>query len=282
MVNNKNGEPIRCAVVVGLKSTNSSDGEYWEVLMEQRQVKNWLKSTPNRTVLMAWPGEYAFPGGANEPSDKNMEETAKRELQEELLGVYIAPHDFHARLFDVIFVPGLRRNYKVYIYIAFAHANQWLNALQVKRLNENLERRMGEFQLLLGTGEYWKLTEQHKMYVSPEVHKFVWMPLREAVAIATNPYIEHVNEFQRGEFLKHKVQKRDPVGAQMIEVLKELLAELEPMAAQQQQQQQQQLQQQRRHGQLRAQEEVRIRRMAAPPPVYIEPTQQPMPRDYLL
>mmetsp|Transcript_3484 Transcript_3484/g.5398 ORF Transcript_3484/g.5398 Transcript_3484/m.5398 type:complete len:251 (+) Transcript_3484:438-1190(+) len=249
--------------------------------MEQRQVKNWLKSTPNRTVLMAWPGEYAFPGGANEPSDKNMEETAKRELQEELLGVYIAPHDFHARLFDVIFVPGIRRNYKVYIYIAFAHANQWLNALHVERLNENLERRMGEFQFLLGTGEYWKLTEQHKMYVSPEVHKFVWLPLREAVAIATNPYIEHVNEFQQEEFTKHKVQKRDPVGAQMIEVLEELLAELEPTTAQQQQQQLQQLQQQQQQQQQQAQEELRIERMVPTPGTSIEPTKQKIVREYL-
>lgn len=27
---------------------------------------------------------------------------------------------------------------------------------------------------------------QHKMYVSPEVHRFEWMPLRKAFAIATN------------------------------------------------------------------------------------------------
>jgi len=178
---------------------------------------------------MAWPGEYAFPGGAKERTDRSMEETAKRELQEELLGVYIPPNDFHVRLFDVISVPGTRRNYQVHIYIAFAHTNQWLHRLEVDELNRNLQRRMNEFNYLLGTGEYWKLSEQHKMYVSPEVHQFEWMPLRTAVAIATNPFIEYVNEFQRTEFMKHKVPKREPIGEQMIEVLEALLKELEPV-----------------------------------------------------
>lgn len=43
------------------------------------------------------------------------------------------------------------------------------------------------------------------------------------------PFIEHVNEFQHREFLKHKVLNREKVGEQMIEVLENLLRELEPM-----------------------------------------------------
>eukprot|EP00954_Amorphochlora_amoebiformis_P022474 1353563-Amorphochlora_amoeboformis.AAC.1 len=127
------GEPIRAAVVVGLKYMNTTEGvPRWYVLMEQRVVKNWLKSTPNRTALMAWPGEFAFPGGAAEPSDQDMEETAKRELQEELLGVHIPAGDFKARLFDVISVQGVRRSYQVHIYIAFSSVNKWLESLEVR------------------------------------------------------------------------------------------------------------------------------------------------------
>mmetsp|Transcript_914 Transcript_914/g.2063 ORF Transcript_914/g.2063 Transcript_914/m.2063 type:complete len:304 (-) Transcript_914:240-1151(-) len=226
----KYGQAISCAVVVGLRLANTTqNGPHWVVLMEQRVVKNWLRSTPNKTSLMAWPGEYAFPGGAKEPADISMQDAAKRELQEELLGVYIPPSDFHVRLFDVIKVKGFRRRYQVHIFIAFASMNHWLQALQIEHLNENLERRMNEFNRLLSNGEFWDLSAQHKMYVSPEVHRFEWMPLRKAFAIATNPFIEYVNEFQHREFVKHKVPGREKVGEQMIEVLENLLKELEPM-----------------------------------------------------
>ncbi|GAB5363107.1 hypothetical protein AAMO2058_000854900 [Amorphochlora amoebiformis] len=208
---------------------NTTEGvPRWYVLMEQRVVKNWLKSTPNRTALMAWPGEFAFPGGAAEPSDQDMEETAKRELQEELLGVHIPAGDFKARLFDVISVQGVRRSYQVHIYIAFSSVNKWLESLEVRHLNANLDRRMVEFQLLLGSGDFWELNPQHKMFVSPEVHHFEWMPLRQAVAIATSPHIQYVNDYQLMEFHKYEVSQREPVGEQMIEVLVELQKELEP------------------------------------------------------
>uniref|UniRef100_A0A7S3YHV5 Nudix hydrolase domain-containing protein n=1 Tax=Lotharella globosa TaxID=91324 RepID=A0A7S3YHV5_9EUKA len=174
------------------------------------------------------PGEFAFPGGAKEPSDVDMEETAKRELQEELLGIQIPPDDFHVRLFDVIKVQGFRRKYQVHIFVAFDKINKWLELLEVQHLNDNLYRRMEEFEDMLSTGEFWRLNMQHKMYVSPEVHHFEWMPLRTAVIMASSPHIQYVNDFQYQEFQKYGVQSREPVGEQMIEVLQVLLKELEP------------------------------------------------------
>jgi len=225
----KKKKAVRCAVVVGLKRVydNTTQGTMWNVLMEQRQVKNWLRSSRNRTALMAWPGEYAFPGGAMEHSDTDMEETAKRELQEELLGVQIPGDDFHVHLFDVISVKGWNRSYMVHIYVAFDYVNKWLETLQVQHLNSNLDSRMREFQYMLSTNEYWSLTIEQKMFVSPEVHKFEWMPLRTALVMATSPYIKYVNDFQFEEFQKYKVSKREPVGEQMIEVLETLFNELE-------------------------------------------------------
>eukprot|EP00954_Amorphochlora_amoebiformis_P003239 252433-Amorphochlora_amoeboformis.AAC.1 len=85
---------------------------------------------------------------------------------------------------------------------------------------------MVEFQLLLGSGDFWELNPQvkdinfsrnlensqydshyslqHKMFVSPEVHHFEWMPLRQAVAIATSPHIQYVNDYQLMEFHKYE------------------------------------------------------------------------------
>ena len=55
----------------------------WQLLMQQRSVRNWLRSTPASPAVMRYPGEYSFPGGGIEDGE-GAEAAARRELSEEL------------------------------------------------------------------------------------------------------------------------------------------------------------------------------------------------------
>ena len=55
----------------------------WQLLLQQRVVRNWLRSTPTEFAVMRYPGEYSFPGGGIEDGE-GAEAAARRELSEEL------------------------------------------------------------------------------------------------------------------------------------------------------------------------------------------------------
>src|SRR3989338_4381646 len=76
-----------------------------EALVGQNEIVNFLRSTPEQTVFMRFPGEYKFSGGMVEETDETKQAAAKREVEEEFLGLTL-PLDVYVALFNVKHVEG--------------------------------------------------------------------------------------------------------------------------------------------------------------------------------
>ena len=198
----------------------------WEVLMTQNEVVNWLRSTPDKIVTMRYPGEYKFAGGNVEDNETTLA-AAKRELDEELLTPcqISLPDSAVFRPFAVKQTRPIRgRSNLMFNYVLFSAENPWLEELPVSRINEALAKRRDDFAKVLADGSFWKMTMKEKEKISPEVRSVEWVNLRDACKFmlsSMNSKVIHVNGFQKSEFQKYGVKRRDPMfitGATLFEL----------------------------------------------------------------
>lgn len=158
-----------------------------------------------------------------EEGDASLRETAVRELTEEFLGVRPPPLS-SLLLLNTRITKAIKGNqYKMHTFIAFDEEGWWDDDM-VCQINANLALKKQQFEDRLGDGSYWQLTEEEKRVFSPEVRLVSWIELREAIDIMASSLmspIVHTNDWQRDEFLKHGVTKRDPM-YQTMTVLQEI------------------------------------------------------------
>ena len=156
----------------------------WQVLLGQREVVNWMRSTEERLKFMAYPGEWALPGGAREPGE-DIASAAARELSEEFL-VGLPPVGASASI-RPLFVKQTRpvhgRSHLMHNFVAVAEhpGNEWLQEMDVAGVNLRLDERRRKHQGLVESGRFWSLTKDEKEAVSPEVYRLRWMDVGEAV-----------------------------------------------------------------------------------------------------
>mmetsp|Transcript_10004 Transcript_10004/g.13088 ORF Transcript_10004/g.13088 Transcript_10004/m.13088 type:complete len:353 (-) Transcript_10004:52-1110(-) len=209
------------------KNGKAMDYEFingWEILVGQNEVINYLKSTPSKLVTMRYPGEFKLAGG-NVDKGETLEDCAKRELGEEFLHPFgldngISYDDIQLRLFSVKQTRPIRsRSNLMYNYIALEEENPFLANLDVEAINEQLKARRVSFREKVLSGEYWKMSQQEKELISPEVHKLEWIPLSEMMIRCLSTMVPgvYVNEWQQQQFEAlsggdaKKLRKRDPM-----------------------------------------------------------------------
>jgi len=184
----------------------------WEVLMGQRSVVNWMRSTVSEQKLMRYPGEYVFAGGTVE-AEETIEQAARRELEEEF-GCEV-PISANLRLFSVRQTRVIMNtSHIIYSFVACAEENPWLNDLNVEARNEQLRYGRKHHAELVRTGRFWNLQGAEREQVSPEVQRLDWLPLLEAVRLlysSMSKQFTTVNEWQAKEFQRLGITKRDPM-----------------------------------------------------------------------
>lgn len=193
----------------------SARNQGFEVLLGQNECKNWLRSSPENEVIMRYPGEWKFPGGAVDSSDKSFKDTALRELSEEFLGLDI-PSEVAADsilLFNTKLTrPIQNRRYQMYNYVALVDdANaDWINDQVLEKINQALQQKRSTFEEMLASGRYWDMSKEEKMQYSPEVVRVKWFPLEDAIEMMDDSTV-FVDDWQRRHFEKYQIPKRDPM-----------------------------------------------------------------------
>jgi len=228
-VNTFGSEAAKSPLISSLFSENDGPGEYkflngWEILVGQNEVINYLRSTQTKLVTMRYPGEFKLAGG-NLDEGESLEACAKRELYEEFLRP-LGKADGSVQLNDIILHlfsvkqtrPVRSRSNLMYNYIALAEENPFLANLDIDDVNKKLRQRRKSFRTKVISGEYWKLSQEEKERISPEVHKLEWMPLSEMIKLCLSSMIPgfYVNEWQRQQFTMLSkdskcLRRRDPM-----------------------------------------------------------------------
>jgi 8-oxo-dGTP pyrophosphatase MutT (NUDIX family) len=184
----------------------------WEMLMQQREVKNMLRSTPDEVVLMRYPGEYSFPGGGVDAGE-TAEQATRRELSEELRAT--VPSDAKLRLLSIKQTRPINNTSNImYNYLCAAEENPWLASFDVDSANAALAQQRRRCNALVVSGEFWKLSAEEKAAVSPEVRELVWLDVREVVRCSftsMNTVFTPVNAFQAQSFAQYGREMRDPM-----------------------------------------------------------------------
>jgi 8-oxo-dGTP pyrophosphatase MutT (NUDIX family) len=184
----------------------------WELLMQQREVKNMLRSTREEVALMRYPGEYSFPGGGIDTGE-TAEDATRRELSEELR--IPVPSDAKLRLLSVKQTRPINNTSNImYNYLCAAEENPWLASFDVEAANAALARQRSRCDELVASGEFWKLSAEEKAAVSPEVRELVWLDVREVVRCAftsMNTVFTPLNAFQAQSFAQYGREMRDPM-----------------------------------------------------------------------
>jgi 8-oxo-dGTP pyrophosphatase MutT (NUDIX family) len=176
----------RDAVLFGDSDSNdASFASGWEVLMGQREVVNWIRSTgPGDLRSMRYPGEWAFAGGAVDEEDDGIEAAARRELAEEFGSV--VPPDAHVQVFSVRQTRPIQMKSNImYNYLAVDSGeegglNPWLRALDVDAHNRRLAERRARHASMVESGAFWEMSAAEREAVAPEVRCIRWIPLLEA------------------------------------------------------------------------------------------------------
>lgn len=188
----------------------------WQVLMGQAEVKNWIRSDKDKTVTMRYPGEFKFAGGKIDEGE-SIKEAGVRELAEEFLepiGVKL-PEDASIRPFLVKQTNPIRsKSNLMYNFLALDTENPWLAELDVDEVNAGLAERRTAHAALVESGAFWEMDTAAKEAVAPEIHQLAWVDLDQAfsMTLATmNDEVQHINDYQREEFERHGVKRRDPM-----------------------------------------------------------------------
>jgi 8-oxo-dGTP pyrophosphatase MutT (NUDIX family) len=138
----------------------------WEILMGQREVVNWLRSSPEKVVAMRYGGEFNFAGGSVDKGE-SLDEAADRELREEF-GLD-ASADVQLRGFSVKQTRPVRdRSNIMHNFVALADENAWLESYDVDMVNAQLQAKRDAHAALLESGEFWEMSAAEKEQVSPE------------------------------------------------------------------------------------------------------------------
>jgi 8-oxo-dGTP pyrophosphatase MutT (NUDIX family) len=212
----------------------------WEVLLTQRPVVNWLRSTEDKMSLMRYGGELSLPGGTRDESDASLAATAERELREELLldsvssrskgrsenpkvKTSIRLHPFNVKVTRA--VKG--RSYQMHSFVCMADENAWLSSLDLEALNGELRARRTRQLQGAKDGTFWALSHKEKTQMSVEVVEARWMPLRDAILAtlrskcvdAKGGALFFVNEYQQSEYARLALTRRDPMFQTMATLL---------------------------------------------------------------
>ena len=106
-------------------------------------------------------------------------------------------------------------------YVLFADENPRLNQLPVSRIKKPWRKGVF-FRKSLKNGSF-ELARREKEKLSPEVRQVALINLRDAckyMLSSMNKKVIYVNEFQKAEFEKHGIRRRDPMftGATLFEL----------------------------------------------------------------
>lgn len=195
----------------------------WEVLLGQGEVQNWMRSTPEQTAAMRYPGEWKFAGGTMD-ADETPEQAARRELEEEFL--VKLPDDATECKFRLLSITQTRPvrsvSYIMHNFVAIAEENPWLQQLSTCAVNATLEKRRVDHALAVECGAFWSLGTEEKERLSPEVREVRWLDMQTAVKNAftsMNSKLLPVNDFQATEFARLGLESRDPMLVTMAALL---------------------------------------------------------------
>ena len=207
----------------------------WEVLMCQRQAINWLRSKSiTNTTQMRYPCEYNFAGGTCE-ANETIEETALRELCEEINIPQIPLEEANLKLFSVKQTRPVRGTSNImYNFIMFANENKWLPSID--SINQSLHDKETYFyeNIILNNNNDKTLQDrffnndmpiEEKELISPEMHQVNWLPLDVGIRYSftsMNRDLFIINEYQQEQFNKYHIKNRDPLFITM-----QVLCELE-------------------------------------------------------
>ena len=188
----------------------------WHVLLGQSEVKNWLRSSPQSTVVMRYPGEWKIPGGTKDASDPSLKHTAHRELHEEFCGIRVPFAEFNVRLLNIKQTKVVRgMSYLMHNFVALADENAWLlDEGLPATINGNLAARRENFGSLLGSGDFWGMGSEEKESVAPEVRQVSWFEVEEAIQLMSTSDLQPlqpVNAWQLEEFRRYGISRRDPM-----------------------------------------------------------------------
>jgi ADP-ribose pyrophosphatase YjhB (NUDIX family) len=222
----------KAAAVATAKGDGGTKGGALEVLLGQSVVKNWLRSTEHKTVIMRYPGEWKFPGGVVDPTDAGLEQAAIRELKEEYIGVASLVKDDNSDISlhmvnKKITRPIKGKRYAMHNFAAMEDDNPWITATDIAApINRNLQQRYEEFSRKLEDGSFWSLDDKGKAQVSPELMRVQWMPLTTAISLMDSSLNDErgrplscVNDWQRQEFEKYGITKRDHMYQTMVTLM---------------------------------------------------------------
>ena len=194
-------------------------GDGWQVLMMDSEVINWLKSTPRKLVPMRYGGEWRLPGGNMDPGE-TPEQTARRELEEEVLSALGAkvPESAVFRPFTVQQTRPIRsRSNIIYYFAVLEDENPWLRDLDVAMVNAALAARKKRFGSVFVSQTYADMTLAEKEQVAPELHSLQWMTPRSAQQACRAGLTKSgegqgfASEFQRSEYKQWGLTRnRDP------------------------------------------------------------------------
>ena len=195
-----------------------------EVLLGQNCVKNWLRSTIDKEVIMRYPGEWKIPGGAVDSCDTSIEETATRELREEYIGVTASDPEISLHLINKKLTKPIKgRQYLMHNFVAMEDDNPWITATDLaSTINQNLQNRFGKFNQRIEDGSYWSLSDEDKSQLSPELVRVEWMPIDiaiEQMGSSLDDRLICVNTYQRSEFEKYNIHARDPMFQSMVTLM---------------------------------------------------------------
>lgn len=207
-------------IFAGLEALDFTSG--WEVLLGQAECVNWLRSTgttrESGLKVMRYPGEFRLAGGAVDAGE-SLHEAAQRELEEEFLrpaGLKL-PVEAKLRPFGVKqTLPVASKSNLMWNFVALEEENPWLESLDVPGVNAELSRRRARFENSLRSGEYWQLSLAEREHAAPEVRELRWLSLCEAVWLSLSTMAgggtgHFANDFQRDEFARLGISKRDPM-----------------------------------------------------------------------
>ncbi|KAJ0392753.1 hypothetical protein P43SY_009652 [Pythium insidiosum] len=105
-------------------------------------------------------------------------------------------------------------------FVAFEDENRdWLNDEVVQVVNESLAMKREEFEQHIESGRYWKMNEEEKMAVSPEIRRVQWFPIDQVIemmnASISDPH-RPLDDWQSHQFRLHNVSQRDPMYISML------------------------------------------------------------------
>jgi ADP-ribose pyrophosphatase YjhB (NUDIX family) len=221
-----------------------------QVLLGQNETINWLKSTSSQNLVpMRYPGEWKFPGGVYDPDlDDALESTAIRELREEFLGLNCPPNEIlrsQMKLFNQKFtlpVQGRRYEMNNFLFILKNDGEglvSW-DEDEIARVNQNLSQKKNQFLEKMSRNEYWELSYEQRLPISPEVYQVQWVDLDEAISLMESSLTHHdwqieeekeeegtrkerkyVNVWQQEQFEQYGILRRDPMYQSMM-ILREI------------------------------------------------------------